>query len=120
MHRLEPHLQYPGSVFKVASLDRWLVVASGADMIEDIRKRPDDELSFLRAIEESLLTRHTLGAAWLDDPYHVDIIREKLMRTLPAVLPDVIDELTHAVPGYIPATEDGDYFERKRAVHGVC
>ncbi len=30
------------------------------------------------------------------------------MRTLPAVLPDVIDELTHAVPDYIPATEEGN------------
>ena len=30
------------------------------------------------------------------------------MRTLPAVLPDVIDELTYAVPDYIPANEDGN------------
>ena len=107
MHWFEPHLQYPGSVFKVASLDRWLVVASGADMIEDIRKRPDDELSFLRAIEESLLTRHTLGAAWLDDPYHVDIIRERFMRALPAALPAVLDEIRRAVPDCVPARGDG-------------
>ena len=33
------------------------------------------------------------------------------MRTLPAVLPDVIDELNYAVPDYIPATEDGDCFD---------
>ena len=99
--------QYHGSVFKVATLDHWLVVASGLDMIEDIRKRPDDQMSFSHAIEESLLTRYTVGAAWIDDPYHIHIIRERLMRTLPVVLPDVLDELKLAIPHYIPARSDG-------------
>lgn len=53
-------------------------------------------------------TRYTLGPETTHDPYHVNIIKEKLMRTLPAVLPDVIDELTYAVPDYIPATGDGN------------
>ena len=30
-----------------------------------------------------------------------------MTRTLPAVLPDVIDELTYAVPDCIPANENG-------------
>lgn len=47
-------------------------------------------------------TRFTLGREPLDDPYHVDIIKEKLMRSLVAVLPDVIDELALAVPDHIP------------------
>ena len=51
--------------------------------------------------------KYTLGRASRDDPYHVDIIREKLMRSLTAVLPDVIDELSVAVPEYIPAKGDG-------------
>ena len=41
------------------------------------------------------------------DPYHVDIIREKLTRTLPAVLPEVVDELGLAVQEYIGARDDG-------------
>lgn len=53
--------------------------------------------------------KYTLGRASLDDPYHVDIIREKLMRTLPVVLPDVIDELTVAVPDYIPTHGAGAF-----------
>ena len=51
--------------------------------------------------------RHTTGRGASDDPYHVEIIREKLMRTLPAVLPDVLDELTLAVPAFIPTCGDG-------------
>ena len=42
------------------------------------------------------------------------------MRTLPAVLPHAIDELTYAVPDYIPATEEGNCFERKRGCARRC
>ena len=44
--------QYFGGVFKVALYDRWLVVISGRKLIEDLRKRPDDEVSFTEAIED--------------------------------------------------------------------
>ena len=38
----------------------------------------------------------------LDDPYHVDIVRDKLTRMIPLVLPDVVDELAVVLPEYIP------------------
>ncbi len=38
----------------------------------------------------------------LDDPYHVDIVRDKLTRMIPTVLPDVVDELSMVLPEYIP------------------
>ena len=44
-------MQYPGSAFKVPELNRWLVIVSG-DMIEDMRRATDDQLSFLEAVEE--------------------------------------------------------------------
>ena len=87
--------------------DQWMVVVSGSKMVEDIRKRPDEEVSFIEGAEEGLKTEHTIGRQWVDDPYPVDIIREKLMRTLPVVLPDVLDELTLAVPDHIPTVADG-------------
>ena len=45
-------LQYRGSVFKIAMLDQWLVVVTGPSMIEELRKRPDTELSFNEGIGE--------------------------------------------------------------------
>ena len=51
--------------------------------------------------------RYTFGPESNDDPYHIDIIKEKLTRSVPAILPDVIDELNHAVPQHIPAKSDG-------------
>lgn len=56
---------------------------------------------------QTLHTRFTLGREPLDDPFHVDIIKEKLMRSLTAVLPDVIDELRAAVPDYIHTEDNG-------------
>ena len=89
-------------------LDQWMVIINGSKMVEDIRKRPDDEVSFIEGAEEGLNSRYTIGRTWIDDPYHVDIIRERLMRTLPVVLPDVLDELTLAVPDHIPVNGDGE------------
>ncbi|KAI1791203.1 cytochrome P450 [Ganoderma leucocontextum] len=98
--------QFHNSAFKVALIDQWLVVVSGSKMVDEFRKRSDDELSFIEGVEDVIQTRYTLGPETSHDPYHVDIIKEKLMRTLPMVLPDVIDELTYAVPDCIQATED--------------
>lgn len=45
-------IQYKGSVFKVPRLDQWIVVVCGAKMNEELRRVPEDELSFLAASEE--------------------------------------------------------------------
>ncbi len=68
---------------------------------------------------ETLQTRFTLGRDTIDDPYHIDLIRDKLMKSLAAVLPDVIDELSLAVPEYIcPQEGDSERF-RLLSVHDV-
>ena len=53
--------------------------------------------------------KHILARQSIDDPYHVDIIRDKLMRMLPAVLPNLIDELAVTVPDCIPIDGHGAY-----------
>ena len=51
--------------------------------------------------------RHTLGEDCVDDAYHIPIIKDKLVRTLPAVLREIVDELPSAVADYVPTTCDG-------------
>ncbi|KAI0828877.1 cytochrome P450 [Trametes gibbosa] len=103
----EGYKKYYGSVFKVPLLEGWMLVVSGPKMIDELRRRPDHELSFLENVADSMQIRYTLGPDTEDDPYHVDLIKEKLTRSVPAILPDVIDELTLAVPQHIPAKTDG-------------
>ena len=51
--RLVQHaLQYKGRAFKVANFNRWLVIVSGPNLIDDVRKAADHELSFLDAANE--------------------------------------------------------------------
>ncbi|KAI0368877.1 cytochrome P450 [Pilatotrama ljubarskyi] len=97
--------RYYGSTFKVPMLDNWMVVVSGPKLVDELRRRPDDELSFVEAIADIIQTKYTLGPEPEQDPYHVDIIREKLTRSLPLLLPEVVDELKLAVPEHIPVTE---------------
>ena len=39
-------------MFKVALLDQWTVVVSGPKLVDELRKRPDEELSFMEGTEE--------------------------------------------------------------------
>ena len=42
----------------------------------------------------------------LDDQYHVGIVKEKLTRMLPVIVPDLIEELMLAFPDCIPTRGD--------------
>ncbi|KAI0778805.1 cytochrome P450 [Trametes elegans] len=106
----EGYTKYFGSAFKVPLLDNWMIIVSGRDMIEELRRRPDEELSFMEGVADTMQIKYTFGPDTEDDPYHIDVIKEKLTRSVPAILPHVIDELTLAVPQHIPANEN-DWLE---------
>ena len=38
--------QHKGGVFKVPAIDRWIVVVSGPELIDELRKMPDEMVSF--------------------------------------------------------------------------
>lgn len=44
--------QHYGRAFKVATPDRWQVVVSGLDMVDEMRKAPDEVFGFLEATME--------------------------------------------------------------------
>ena len=39
-------MQHRNTAFRVAMLDQWVVIVSGPQLIEDLRKLPADKLSF--------------------------------------------------------------------------
>ncbi|KAI1793056.1 cytochrome P450 [Ganoderma leucocontextum] len=104
----EGYQKYHGSVFKVALLQHWMVVVSGPKMVDELRRRPDDELSFTEGTEEIMPLKYLVEPEVSESPYHLDVIKEKLSRALPAILPDVIEELKLAVPEHIP-TKDAEW-----------
>ncbi|KAI0778804.1 cytochrome P450 [Trametes elegans] len=106
----EGYKKYPRSAFKVPLLDKWMVILSGPKMVEEVRLAPDEVLSFSESVEQVMQIKASFSREFIDDQYHNGIVTDKLTRSLPAILPDVVDELHLAVPQHIPATED-DWIE---------
>ncbi|PBK82189.1 cytochrome P450 [Armillaria gallica] len=100
------HQLYDGSAFKVPLLDKWMVVVSGPEKINDIRKSSTDQLSFMDANVDQLQTDYTVSRSISADPYHVEVIRGAFTRNIAACFADVQDEIRAAFSDHIPMTED--------------
>ncbi|KAH9975530.1 cytochrome P450 [Lactifluus volemus] len=96
----------PG-LFKIASFRRWIVLAAGPELADDIRKAPDNVLDNLTPIHEALQSEYTLKILNLADSYHTDIIRSKLTRNITATFGEVREELVLAFDDLIQTRDDG-------------
>lgn len=47
--------QYKGGMFKIAQLDRWLVIVTSPELIEELRKLPEDAVNFMQAAADVCL-----------------------------------------------------------------
>ncbi|KAH9992075.1 cytochrome P450 [Russula vinacea] len=95
----------PG-LFKIATFQRWVVLASGSGPIEDVRRAPDDVLSGAEAIKETLQPEYTLDLLNPEDTYSTDVIRSKLTRDVAATFKEVREEFVMAMDELIPTRED--------------
>ncbi|KAK0471577.1 cytochrome P450 [Armillaria novae-zelandiae] len=102
----EGYAKYYGSAFKVPLIDKWMVVVSGAEKIDDIRKSTLEQLSLLDASISFLQMNHTMGRNLCVDPYQVEVIRGALTRNIVTRFADVQDEIKAAFEDHIPMTED--------------
>ncbi|KAI0962094.1 hypothetical protein AcV7_001014 [Taiwanofungus camphoratus] len=102
----EGYEKYKGSTFKIPLLDQWVVVVNGTKMNEELRKVPDDQMSFLGAAEELAQTKYTIAPLLVAHPIHITVIRGPLTRNLASLLPDVVDEIDFAFKQLIPVQGD--------------
>ncbi|KAH9072829.1 cytochrome P450 [Lactarius deliciosus] len=93
-------------LFKTATFRRWMVLASGPELIEDVRKAPDDVLSITASAIEFLQAEYTLDLLDMNTDYHTDVIRAKLTRNIAATFKDVRDELIRSLDASIPVHGD--------------
>ncbi|EPT03342.1 hypothetical protein FOMPIDRAFT_87777 [Fomitopsis schrenkii] len=91
-------------VFKIALSDQWLVVVSGRDMNDELRKYPDDTMSALEAQKWVVQTEYTLGNSD-PDATAKKCIGGPLTHKLGQVLPDVVDEMIHSFNDIMPDAE---------------
>ncbi|KAG6848382.1 hypothetical protein H0H93_000731, partial [Arthromyces matolae] len=100
----EGYSKYNGAPFKIPDVSRWLVVVSGERYIEELRKAPDDYISFRAQAHDSLQLLYTVGPEIINS-YHVDVVRSSLTRNFVERFPDVQDEIVMTFKEYIPSTE---------------
>ncbi|KAG2005558.1 cytochrome P450 [Coprinopsis cinerea AmutBmut pab1-1] len=109
----EGYEKYRGSVFKVPTLstaNRWLIVASGPNMIEEIRKATEDELSQHDASFESFQRDYILRdkGPMLRNMGHniVRVVRGPLTKSFPLRFEELKEEIGLSLGANIPPTEE--------------
>ncbi|KAF5343413.1 hypothetical protein D9758_011833 [Tetrapyrgos nigripes] len=98
----EGYEKYPGGLFKIRTLDQWIVIVTNDNMIHDIRKAPENMMSFDFATRESFQQDHTMGKTVYLHPHHVDVVRTTLTKNIAARFSDVQDEIASAFGDEIP------------------
>ncbi|KAI0073032.1 cytochrome P450 [Panus rudis PR-1116 ss-1] len=101
----EGYEKYKGGVFKIATYERWLVVVNGPRMVDELRKLPDDQVSFFDASEDIVHLSYTFGD-FEKDPFHIEVIRAHLTRHLASIFADIREEIVAAYNDLIPLSED--------------
>ncbi|KAK0220338.1 cytochrome P450 [Armillaria fumosa] len=102
----EGYRTHYGGVFKIPLPDKWVIVVTGDEKMNDIRKASNEQLSFADASVDNFQLDHTLGHRISADPYEVDVIRGPLTRNIVACFADVQDEIKAAFNDYIPMNKD--------------
>ncbi|PPQ79520.1 hypothetical protein CVT25_003402 [Psilocybe cyanescens] len=110
----EGYQKHYGGAFKVPMVSKWMVVITGPDMINDIRKSSDDQLSSREAIAEHSIA-DSIQTAQSDymispqirlDPYHVAVVRTPLTRNLGIRFDDIKDEIAASFADLVPLNGD--------------
>ncbi|KAF9453723.1 cytochrome P450 [Macrolepiota fuliginosa MF-IS2] len=101
----EGYNTYPGRPFKVATISKWVVVLNGPQLVEDVRRAPDDILSFDDAIAEQTQAEYTFGPGLDTHPHHVMAIRSQITRNIGAMFEDISDEILESFKDYISEQE---------------
>ncbi|KAF8524847.1 cytochrome P450 [Hysterangium stoloniferum] len=102
----EGYSRYKPMPFVIPDLNRWHVVLTNEKMIDELRKAPDDVLSFNEAAKDIIAGDYTLGPNVQANPYHISIVRSQLTRNLGTLYPALKEEIVLAVEDLIPLTDE--------------
>ncbi|KAF8662092.1 hypothetical protein AX16_001202 [Volvariella volvacea WC 439] len=106
----EGHVKHPNALFKIPTITKWEVIANGRELVNDIRKARDDELSLSAAAADNLHLMYSLKLGITEDPYHVKVIQTHLSGNFAAFTPVILDEATHALQELIPS-KNGEWVQ---------
>ncbi|KAK2459330.1 hypothetical protein APHAL10511_008655 [Amanita phalloides] len=94
-------------IFRVPTLDSWLVVIVNPDLIREAAKVPEDIFSASAAAVELFHVDVILGPTVIVDPYHVPLIATDLNRIMRAAFSAFHSEVRDSFNDLIPAGRNG-------------
>jgi len=95
----------PG-LFRIPSFQRWTVLPTSVELIDDIRKAPDNVLGTRELFRESFQLDYTLDFFEKEDAYETRVVRSRLTRNIAATFDQIQDELDVALREYIPVSNE--------------
>ncbi|KAG9308977.1 cytochrome P450 [Chiua virens] len=94
--RAHTTFQYKPKPFKIAKFNEWVIIVSSRELIDEIRRAPDDALSFLEFVNEAIQVTHTFGHEIHHNPYHIPIVRSRLTQNIGSLYPEIRNEIITA------------------------
>ncbi|GLB35977.1 putative cytochrome P450 [Lyophyllum shimeji] len=94
----EGYQHYKPSAFKVARFTRWIVVITGPRLVEELRKAPEDEMSYDATTDSKELTSTGIHV----DIGHIAPLSTHLTRNLPLMFSEMRDEMVTAIGDAMP------------------
>jgi len=100
-----------------------MVLAAGPELIEDVRKAPENVLSmraqtfevsmarktmssYSQELPQFIQPEYTLSVLNMDDDYQTEVIRSKLTRNIAVTFKEVREELINTLDDLIPTGKD--------------
>ncbi|KAJ3720528.1 cytochrome P450 [Lentinula raphanica] len=94
-----------GRLFAIPTLFQMTFVISGPELIDDVRRASDDQLSLYGSIKEGMQTDFTMEPHILENPYHFKFVHLSLTSNLGGRYPEIHEEVIAAFSELIPPTE---------------
>ncbi|GJE92698.1 cytochrome P450 [Phanerochaete sordida] len=102
----EGHVKYSGRPFRIRIAHHWHYIVSTRQLVDELRRAREDELSFVAAATETLQIEYTLGKAVVYNMYHLPIVRTTLPRNMGKLYATMHDEICVAFKDSVPANDD--------------
>jgi len=81
---------------------QWMIVGASPQLIDDIRRAPEDQLSLKDAMVDMFHTDILLGHELHEDDFHVEVIRTYFAKNLAAQFNEVVDEMRVSFEEFVP------------------
>lgn len=106
---LEGYAKSKNHAFQIPDLRSWVVYVSSPELIQEVRKAPDEVLNFHVQVNEATAVKYTMGPTMVTELWHNEIARKVLTSRLGPLVPALWDETCAAFEDGIGPLPHGEW-----------